>query len=274
MGLIRLRAELRAIRDAIEELRTAVDSHSETIRATEEAQEHAKRGREPVIVTFDDKTVRETATQNQTQNTIQRGIRNWTMGAVLAASLYAAVAIVQWCEMRSQTKQVAKQFEAQQRPWVSGGEIEFKQPEFLVYPDNPPPTETQVNVTVVIPTKNFGVAPAFHIDVELSGTMTKQITSPQTGPQTMDTMMEYACHLADGNSKQGGGALFPNSTPTKFEYPIALGVPFIKVTEVRRVWITICIAYSSNSFTERLITPKFGRPLANRWTTYRNPSYC
>jgi hypothetical protein len=250
MGLIRLRAELRAIRDAIDELRHAIKQHSETIHTAQEAEERSRRSRQPVpvVIALDDKTARDAQAEYDRQYRTQQSIRNWARGGVFAAIIYAAIAVFQWGEMRTQTKQVAKQFEAQQRPWISGGEIEFKQPEFLVYPDNPMPAKTQVNVTVEIPTKNFGVAPAFHVDVELSGTMTKQIA----GPQTMDTMMELACHLADGNSKQGGGALFPNSTPTKFEIPVALGVPFIEVTEVRRVWITICIAYSSNGSTERL----------------------
>jgi hypothetical protein len=155
--------------------------------------------------------------------------------------------------MRSQTKQVAKQFEAQQRPWVGGGgEIEFKQPEFLVYPDNPPQARMQFNVIVEIPIRNFGVAPALHVDTALSGTLTKQIAGPTTGSQTMGTVMEYACHVADGNSRQAGGALFPNGTPTKVEYPISLGVPFIEVNEVRRVWITICTSYSGPGSTDRL----------------------
>jgi hypothetical protein len=97
MGHFFLRRELRAVRFAIDELRKAIQKHSETIRAAEEAQEHTQCRREPmpVVVTLDDKTVSETTRQNQTQNTIQGAIRNWTMGAVLAASFYGAVAVLQ-----------------------------------------------------------------------------------------------------------------------------------------------------------------------------------
>jgi hypothetical protein len=246
MGLIRLRAELRAIRDAIEELRTAIDNHSETVHAAEESRskDYAIPKRLQVLVSHDE----EIKEGEHKSYTAQENIKKWTKRAVIAASTYAFIAALQYWEMRIQTKQVAKQFEAQQRPWVDGGEIEFRQPVFLVYPDNPIQARTQVDVVVEIPTKNVGAAPALHVDAELSGTMTKEIA----GPKTMDTMMEYACHLADGNSKQGGGALFPNSTPTKVEYPINIMVPFIEVTEIRRVWITICIAYSNTGSADQL----------------------
>src|ERR1700730_12065976 len=136
MGFFRLRLELRALRSAIEEFRHAIQDHSEAIHAASEAQRKSNPPGQPtpVVVSFDDKTARDAKDEQNRQYGVQKSIRNWTKAAVIAATIYASIAALQWCEMRTQTKQVAKQFEAQQRPWISGGEIEFKQPLFLVYP--------------------------------------------------------------------------------------------------------------------------------------------
>ena len=49
-----------------------------------------------------------------------------TWAAVIAASIYAAIAALTYGEMRTQTKQIARQFQAQQRAWVGNGEIKVK----------------------------------------------------------------------------------------------------------------------------------------------------
>jgi hypothetical protein len=141
-----------------------------------------------------------------------------------------------------------KTMEAQTRPWVGNGEIEIKQPMFLVYPDNPIQARTQVNFTIELPIKNVGNSPALHVEVGANGTMTKQIAAPPT----MDAMMEYACGLADKNAKSVGQVLFPNSPYTTLEWPANIMVPFIQATEVHRVWITICIAYSGTTSDQQL----------------------
>jgi hypothetical protein len=87
--------------------------------------------------------------------------------------------------------------------------------------------------------------------------------------------MEYACGLADGNAKSEGAVLFPNSPYTTLEWPAGIMVPFIQITEVHRVWIAICIAYSETTSGQELHHTKLwmaswpinGQPTEIRHTT-------
>ena len=159
-------------------------------------------------------------------------------------------------EMQSQTKilsdqatQAATQWEAEHRPWVGSGEIEFKKPPvFLVYPGNPMQGRTQVSFIMHTPIKNFGNSPAFHVETEVAGTMTEQIAAPPT----MDTMMKSACSWADGNSRNVGGVMFPNSPETRLEQNENIMTPLIQINNVHRVWIAICIAYSGTTSGKQL----------------------
>ena len=173
----------------------------------------------------------------------------WTDGATVILTFGIAIAAF-WsaCIFQGQLTVARKTMEAQTRPWVGNGEIEVKQPTFLVYPNNPIQGRTQVSFVIDIPIKNVGNSPAFHVETELNGTMTEQIAAPPT----MDTMMESACGWADRNAKSVGGVLFPNSPDTTLEYPENMMVPFIQITEVHRVWIAICIAYSGTTSGQQL----------------------
>jgi hypothetical protein len=101
MGTMRLMVELRAVRHAINELRSAIEKHSEAIHAAQKtSNETDKRPKPiPVLVSYDEKT----NTSQDRQNTTQDKIALWTRGAVIAAIIYATIAALQWCEMRKAT---------------------------------------------------------------------------------------------------------------------------------------------------------------------------
>jgi hypothetical protein len=191
--------------------------------------------------------------------------------AIAAAAFWSA------CIFQGQLTVARETMEAQTRPWVGNGEIEVKQPTFIVYPDNPIEARTQVDFTIDIPIKNVGNSPAFHVEAGVNGTMTEQIAAPST----MDTMMEFACGLADGNAKSVGGILFPNSPYTMLEWPANIMVPLIQINEVHRVWIAICIAYSETTSDQELHHTKLwmaswpidGRPTEIRRTTKPTITY-
>jgi hypothetical protein len=73
------------------------------------------------VVSFDDKTVADTKSENERNHATQEGIRNATWSAVVAASIYALITIGVWCEMRKTTKTSQGQLAVMQdsnRPWV------------------------------------------------------------------------------------------------------------------------------------------------------------
>jgi hypothetical protein len=172
-----------------------------------------------------------------------------TIAIAIAAFWSAWIFDCQLREMHKSNEQARIQWEAEHRPWVGNGEIGFKQsPVFLVYPDNPIQARTQVTFDIEIPIKNFGVAPALHVQTGLLGTMTSQIAAPPT----MDTMMESACGSSKSNIKRVGGVLFPNGPETRTELPENIMVPFIQIAEVHRVWLAICVVYGSTSSSDQL----------------------
>jgi hypothetical protein len=208
------------------------------------------------VVSFDQKTVADAATQDQRNHATQESIKNATWAAFYAVTAYAVITTLMWCAMLEQNKQMrtannlAKtQWEADHRPWVGNGEIGFKQPPiFLTYPDNPIQAKTQITFDIEIPIKNFGVTPVLHVQTGLVGTMTNQIAAPPT----IDTMMESACGSSNNDTKRIGGVLFPNGPETRTELPMNIMVPFIHVAEVRRVWLAICVVYGSSNSSEPL----------------------
>lgn len=127
MSLFKLRLELRAIRHAIEELRTAIQSHSETVHAAQEAQQQADKSRKPtpVVVSYDDKTVKNTKCENNRQYRTQNSIKNWTKIAVIAASIYAGIAFLQWLKMSESNRISRESLESVQRAFVSFQHFDF-----------------------------------------------------------------------------------------------------------------------------------------------------
>jgi hypothetical protein len=121
-----IRRELAAIGARIAEVRTAIQGHSEAVRATGEGKQRQESAPDKpkeirAIVSFDDKTVGDTKAERAEYNGIQKGIRNAAWAAFVAATIYAVISLGMWCEMRKTTKaeegQLALLRDAD-RPWI------------------------------------------------------------------------------------------------------------------------------------------------------------
>lgn len=164
----KLRRDLTAIRDGIKELCAAIQEHSKTIRAAQEAQQQTGKGRNPVpvIVSYDDQTVSDSKNENDRQYRTQKSIKNWTAAAVIAASVYAGIAAWQGYLSRRQLRVSEHIFEASERAYVGTASIGLT----YVWQErgevrtsalwNPKVTGATVGAVV----KNFGPVPANHFD--------------------------------------------------------------------------------------------------------------
>jgi hypothetical protein len=199
MGFIRLRLELRAVRRAIEELRRAIQGHSEAIHAAEETQRHTDPPRQPTpaIISYDEQTTRDAKTEQNRQYGIQKSIRNWARAAVIAASIYAAIAALQWHEMRKATDTARDTLIRSQRPWlVNDGEATF-----MVDSSN----EDSVSLSFTFHVKNFGPSPALDVGYGLH----PFVRNVSDKPNLFDEARTQACELADGMVKVRGDSIFP-----------------------------------------------------------------
>jgi hypothetical protein len=252
MGFFKIVAWARKIQRRIHE-------YAESIRDRDQKERNQQLPSDKPIevrgtITLDEKTMANFAAQNQSNNPTQESIKNATWAAFYAVVVYAVVTTLMWCSMREQNrltketiKQADTQWNAQNRPWVGNGEIGFKQPPvFLIYPQNGILGRTQFDFEPDIPIKNVGTAPAFHVYTSFVATVTKEIAAPPN----LATMMETACQGADNTAKNVGGVLFPNSPETRTGFPEALEIP-LQLTEVRRIWINVCVAYSGRGSGEQ-----------------------
>jgi len=212
MSVIKLRIELRTLRHAIEELRSAMHHHSETVHATQERKEQAREIVQPVpvIVSYGDQTIKDTDAQNYGQNRTQKSIRNRTAAAVIAASLYAGIAALQWCEMRKATKAAQGQLALMRdadRPWI---DIDISITSPLIYNG-----KVVQEMFTFIPT-NIGRSPAENISI-----------NPILRPAFMfDDLQDIQKRLCDNAVRQSGPfflkyALFPGH---HYNQPIGLEV--------------------------------------------------
>lgn len=179
------------------------------------------------------------ANEQHRQHTTQRWIAKGTWAATIAAIVYAGIAAYQTHLLHAANEQAKIQWEAEHRPWVGNGEIGFGHGELVFLPGNPVDHRTQADVVIDLPIKNVGTEPAFHVAIQPGGLVTKDIPAPAN----LDAEMDFACTGADRNAKEGQ-ALFPNSGETKLKMPINLGAPFGQISDIHRVWTTICVAYS------------------------------
>jgi hypothetical protein len=110
MGFIRLRAELRALQVAVDELRNAIEKHSESVCAAQKAHDENQKGQKltPVLVSYDKEA---NASQNA-QNTAQEKIARWTKWGVIAAAVYAAIAALTMVAIFLQYKPIKKSADA------------------------------------------------------------------------------------------------------------------------------------------------------------------
>lgn len=253
-----LAALARLLRRDLAEIKVAVQDQTRAIRDGAEIAQH-KRDSEnnTVISTAPDKNLIAEVRPNDPKGQATQTSLKWAtwlaawsaLAAFVTASVYAGITYKQMTLLRTANEQSKTQWEAEHRPWVGNGEIGFKQPPvFLVYPHNPKEVQgTQISFLIEIPIKNVGIEPAFHVETELMGTMTEQIAAPPN----LDKMMDSACRMADSNSKPVGGVLFPNTAETRVEENANIMAP-TQLTQIHRVWITICIAYSGTTSGEQL----------------------
>ena len=213
MGIIRLRVELKALRHAINELGTAIEKYSETIRTSKEDDRNKPSATQSVqaVVAFDDKTVRDAKTENDRQYRVQNSIRWAAWLAFVAATIYAFVAAKQLREMRKTTKaeqgQLALLRDAD-RPWI---DIDISITSPLTYNGK----VVQGSFTFV-PT-NIGRSPAENISI-----------NPILKPVFMfDNLQEVQKRLCDNAATESGSpfflkyALFPGH---HYNQPIGLEV--------------------------------------------------
>src|SRR6266567_1221204 len=150
-------AWLRKIQHALHEC-------AESIRRTEQCKWNQEMMRadpsKPLdiraVVSYDQQTVTDAATQDERNHTTQESIKNATWAAFYAVAAYAVITTFMWCAMMEQNKlaresihQNERQWKAQQRPWVGlSGNVEFPKPPMLeVFAANGP-NYTQIDLSV------------------------------------------------------------------------------------------------------------------------------
>jgi hypothetical protein len=249
--LLQLLGEIKRVLDRLVK---GISEYQEAQETQKEKERHAELKTvvrlPPEITSYYEREQRDYPVRNS-HETVRRRVEYVAVGAAIVLAILTLCTLYtlngQLRQARRANDDLEKQFSEQQRPWVDTGEIEVKNPIFLVYPTNPIQARTQIDFTIDVPIKNVGSSPALHVEMGLVGTMTEQIAAPQTGPQTMETMMGSACGQADKIANAAGQVLFPNSPTTPLEWPVNMMVPFIQVNEVHRVWVAVCLAYSGTT---------------------------
>jgi hypothetical protein len=118
--LLNIRAWIREIKDAIQE-----EAKAEHISEEEKRNKQFPPDKVRVIVSLDDETVRSTQSEANRQHATQNSIRNATWTAVVAASIYALISLLIWCQMVKQSRiasaalqQSTESFRVGERAWV------------------------------------------------------------------------------------------------------------------------------------------------------------
>ena len=211
MSLINLRVELRAIRVAINELRGAIDRHSDAVHSAQEGDRDRSSSPRHVqaIVSFDEETKRESKIENDRQYCVQSWIRWAGWCAFGAAVIYAAITAFQWSEMRKATKaateaahSAAQQLELSERPWV---DADISIDGALVF------DRDGAHIPLKIVLRNSGHSPAMHTaiyPVPLIGFRDK----------AMDFYRKQACDSAASLGRITGISLFPDRALPIREY--------------------------------------------------------
>jgi hypothetical protein len=223
MGIMRLRVELRAVRHAINELRSAIENHSEAIHATEKASDETQKEPKtiPVLVSYDEQI----NTGQNRQNTTQDKIAFWTRGAVIAAIIYATIAALQWCEMHRQLS-----------------DFEDAQAAQLIIVDSEKAFHTsgdRYSMDITLKIKNVGATVAREIGIGNSnGVITSSQTRPNGPSLGNSDIMESPTFHQDGSVRllpgEDGGYM------TKMYFVLAYRDIFNRVSQVHD-----CIAYRS-----------------------------
>ncbi len=247
-------AWLRKIQHALHEC-------AESIRRTEQCKWNQEMMRadpsKPLdiraVVSYDQQTVTDAATQDERNHTTQESIKNATWAAFYAVAAYAVITTFMWCAMMEQNKlaresihQNERQWKAQQRPWVGlSGNVEFPKPPMLeVFAANGP-NYTQIDLSVMFKMKNFGISPAFKAASQV------QVEMRDNTLTLSQNQMKRACSLADhtsqgeGTASFGNSAIFPTGEITS-SFDTMNSQP-IELAKIRRVWIAECTAYQDQA---------------------------
>src|ERR1700723_1884454 len=123
MRIMGLRIEIKALRHAINELRVAMEKYYETAHPTQKTsnEDDAIPKAIPVTVSYSEQANKD----QERYHTTQESVRKWTRGGLIPAVIFAAIAALQWCEMRSATSaawksvgEIQRQTRLDERPWI------------------------------------------------------------------------------------------------------------------------------------------------------------
>lgn len=164
--IVLLRRDLAAVRTWIEKLCNAIKKHSEAIYSAQEAQRKhdAVQKPIPVVVSYDQQTIEDQKGQYGTQD----AIRKWTKRAVIAASVYAAIAAYQGIQMKKATKATEKAAAAAQSAATTANNT-FR----LTY-------RPRLSIPIITPNLETS-AGVLNTNLD-KGRMTVRIDVPNTGP--------------------------------------------------------------------------------------------
>jgi hypothetical protein len=164
--------ELNTLRLRIEELSSAIEKHSKAIHAEKESQNENGVPTKPlpVIVAYNEQTINDNKAYKNREHCTQEAIKKWTKRAVIAASVYAAVAALQWFQMREATgaaDQSAKAARAAAR--VAQRQLELSQRPWLAVANSPSLGQNDKHAWIIdFEIQNFGHSPALHISPNTS----------------------------------------------------------------------------------------------------------
>lgn len=132
-GLLALRARIRKIHDALERR-----SEAEHIGEGGERREDFPRQPVHAIVSFDDETIGRMQVEGKGQQDTQKPIKNAAWAAVIAATIYALISLLQWGQMLRQSRiandalrRSTESFRIDERAWI---ELEPIKPAKLYFP--------------------------------------------------------------------------------------------------------------------------------------------
>jgi hypothetical protein len=159
---------LRRLLEAVRDVKKAIQDHAGSVHAK---KEHANQNKiEPKNIVaeihFDEQTTEAQSAENQRQHDTQRQIRNATRAAVAAASVYAFIAILQWCAMQRQLAMSLDTAKRQFRAYVlyENGRVDI--------------SKDGRSYTVSIEIKNSGQTPAYSTEYWFNAGMMDRLPDP------------------------------------------------------------------------------------------------
>ena len=196
---------MRRILEVVKDIKKAMQKQAESAHAAEERERENEPEGHTIhrIVAFDDKTVRDTKEENDRQHGTQISIRNWTAAAVVAASIYAAIAACQLYLTYSANM-------IDQRAWVGANKFSSS----IITGSGEPYIKADTELRFIAQFSNFGKTPARETRTDIvfkflpKGEVLKP-TFEQTSPPITPSVVVV----------QPGAVHFMQSLPTTFSEP-------------------------------------------------------